>query len=121
MVKCEESGHLEVSQQTIGEVFIHTPEDPEGLWIHRSVADVLNQREFDEMRKGFRIGLFNSRGVTNWTQGEKEYELAEDYRQKAEEVELEGFQRLASVLRKLAETYDRQGNRAEEVDPFEMR
>jgi hypothetical protein len=60
---CTESGHLEVALINIGEVLIHTPPDPDGLWIHRAVAAALNDREADDMRDGFRTGTYNSRGV----------------------------------------------------------
>lgn len=60
---CTESGHLEVALVHIGQVLIHTPPDPDGLWIRRVVAAALNDREFDDMRAGFSTGTYNSRGV----------------------------------------------------------
>ena len=58
---CTESGHLEVALITIGEVLIHAAADPDGLWIHRTVAAALNDRTADELRDGFSTGTFNSR------------------------------------------------------------
>ena len=106
-VLCMESGHLEVALSTIGEVLIHAPADPEGLWIHRAVAMALNER--DELRRGFSIGKYNSRGVhlTDQT-GNPERELAEHFRNKAEEIENAGFHRFATALRNLATQYDRE-------------
>lgn len=104
---CTESGHLEVALINIGEVLIHAPPDPGGLWIHRAVADALNDREADDMRNGFRTGTYNSRGV-HWVDptGQPERDLAEQFRRKAEEVEDAGFQRLAGTLRSVADGYD---------------
>lgn len=109
---CAESGHLEVAFIHIGEVLIHTPPDPDGLWIHRAVAAALNDREADDVRSGFRTGIFNSRGV-HWVDptGKPERELAEQFLSKAEEVENAGFQRFAVTLRGLADGYNREAER----------
>lgn len=109
---CAESGHLEVAFITIGEVLIHTPPDPNGLWIHRAVASALNDREADKMRVGFRTGIYNSRGVfTVDPTGKSERELAGKFRTKAEQVENAGFPRFAVTLRDLANGYDREAGR----------
>lgn len=109
---CMASGHLEVALISIGEVLIHTPPDPDGLWIRRVVAAALNDREADDMRDGFSTGTYNSRGA-HWVDptGKPERELAEQFRRKAEEVENAGFQRFAVTLRRLADDYDREAER----------
>lgn len=109
---CTESGHLQVALINIGEVLIHTPPDPDGLWIRRAVAAALNDRDADDMRAGFRTGTYNSRGV-HWVDptGKPERELAEQFRNKAEEIENAGFQRFAVTLRCLADGYDREAER----------
>ncbi len=105
---CTESGHFEVALITIGEVLIHAPTDPGGLWIHQVVAKSLNERDADDMRRGYKTGTYNSRGVY-WVDpiGKPERELAQQFRSKAEEVENAGFQRFAVTLRDLADGYDR--------------
>lgn len=109
---CTASGHLEVALINIGEVLIHTPPAPEGLWIRRAVAAALNDREADHMRDGYRTATYNSRGV-HWVDptGKPERELAEQFRSKAEEIENAGFQRFAVTLRGLADSYDREAER----------
>lgn len=109
---CEESGHLEVALINIGEVLIHAPSDPDGLWIHQTVATALNDRDAENMRDGFRTGAYNSRDA-HWVDptGKPEYELAEHFRRKAEDVENAGFQRFAFTLRGLAESYQREAER----------
>lgn len=108
----EASGHLEVALITVGEVLIHSPADPDGLWIHRAVARALNDREADDMRSGFATSIYNSRGV-HWVDptGAPERELAQQFRRKAEEVEDAGFQRFAVTLRNVAAGYDREADR----------
>lgn len=106
---CEESGHLGAALFNIGKVLIHTPPDPDGLWIRRAVAAALNDREADDMRNGYSTGTYNLRGAhfVDPT-GKPERELAEQFRNKAEEVENAGFQRFAVTLRGLAEGYNRE-------------
>lgn len=109
---CSESGHLDIALITIGEVLIHPPADPDGLWIHRTIGEALNDRDSEDMRNGYRDGLFNARGFhTVDPTGKPEKELAEQFRQKAEDVENAGFQRLATTLRSLADNYERESIR----------
>jgi hypothetical protein len=105
---CTESGHIDIAMTHVGQVLIHCPPDPQGLWINKAVASALNARDAKEMRSGFSLELFNSRGVhfVDPT-GAPERKLAEQYRQKAEEVENAGYYRFAVTLRSLAESYDR--------------
>lgn len=109
---CTESGHLEVAFTHIGQVLVYCPPDPQGLWIDYTVADALNAKGADEMQNGFRIGLYNSRGIHGIDPtGKPERELADQYRQKADDVENAGYQRFAALLRRLAEEYDRDADR----------
>ena len=107
-----ESGHLEVALSHIGNVLIHVPIDPDGLWINCAVARALNDHAHDDMRKGFCIGKSNSRGVY-WVDptGKPEKDLAEQFRVKAEKIENAGFHRFATSLRNLANEYEREAER----------
>lgn len=111
-MSCAESGHLEVALTHIGHVLFYCPPDPSGLWINRVVADVLNAKDADDIRNGFNSEIYNSRGV-HWIDptGKPEKELAENYRKKAEDVENAGYQRLAAMLRVLAEEYIHEAER----------
>jgi hypothetical protein len=117
---CEESGHLEIAISRIGHVLIHSPPDPDGLWIHRSVATALNARDANDMRDGFRTELYNSRGV-HWVDptGQGERELTQKYRTQADEVEAHGYHRLASSLRELAASYEREAEQQASEDVFD--
>lgn len=103
------SGHLKPALSHIGRVLIHSPGDPDGLSLHRAVAEVLNAREFEGMRRGFRVATYNSRGV-HWVDptGKPELELADKYWHQAEEMENAGYQRLATTLRGISESYKRE-------------
>jgi hypothetical protein len=110
--QCEESGHLEVALSTIGGVLIHYIADPDGLWIHRAIAEALNAEDAGRIRHGFSIGTANSRGVhfVDPT-GNPEKELAAKYRQQADEVENETYFRFADTLRSLAASYEEEAKR----------
>jgi len=107
-----ESGHIKIALQHIGSVLIHCPSDPGGLWMHHTVADVLNGQDFEEMRRGFSIAIHNSRGV-HWVDptGKPEKELASKYRRQAEEIENGGYYRIAATLRNVAESYEHEAER----------
>lgn len=115
----DETGHAEVAQIQIGHVLTRTPADPGGLWIHETVAELLNQRDTGEMRSGFTTQLFNDRGVHGFTHGKDERRLANENREKAEALNSKGFTRFATVMRKFAERYERQANCEAKRNPFE--
>jgi len=112
LVSASDSGHLEVCQSLIGKVLIHTPPDPDGLWIHRAAATLLNDKDANEMRAGFLNGIYNSRG-THWVDstGAPERALAAKYRDSASKVETAGYYRFAESLRSLSESYEREANK----------
>ena len=95
--------------QEVGKVLFYSPQDPDGLWIHRSVADVLNAKDAADLRLGYEIEIFNSRGAHFVDpEGKPERELANHYRKQAEEVEMNGYHRLAASLREDAASYERE-------------
>lgn len=117
---CEKTGHVEVAMSQLGQVLIYTPPDPGGLWIHKTVAETLNAKDAEEMRRGFHTGVFNSRGVvTVVPSGAPEDELAAKYNAKADEVEAAGYHRFAVTMRSLAETYAREAERIRKEHSFE--
>jgi hypothetical protein len=118
-VACAESGHLKSALRQIGHVFVYAPADPDGLWLHRSVATALNEKDAEDIRQGFTTELFNLRGVHSWTAGREERELSAKYRDQAEKIESAGFQRLATALKELAASYERDAERQATKDPLD--
>lgn len=112
IASCTESGHLEIALSKVGQVLIHVPADPGGLWVHRSAAEVLNSKDAKAMRNGYQTAWFNARGG-HWVdpEGRPEKDLAMKYRTQADEVEIAGYQRLAITLRELAGSYERDAER----------
>lgn len=68
----------------------------------------MNSRERSSLRDGYSTGIYNSRGVhTVDPEAKPERALAEMYRQRADQVENAGYQRLSTTLRGVADSYDR--------------
>jgi hypothetical protein len=118
--ECTESGHLEIAMIMVGHVLVHVPPDPDGLWINHAAAKVLNDKNAEDMRDGFRTEIFNSRGA-HWVDpsGEPEMDFAAKYRKQAEALELAGYHRLANTLRELSKTYENEAERIRSRYPFD--
>ena len=119
-ISCEASGHLRIALDQTGKVLAHSPADPSGLWIHKGAAEVLNNKEHDLMRVAFRVEISNQRGTFTWTAGREERNLAADFQKKADEIEKEGYFRLAASVRDLAASYERDAEREASEDPFDI-
>jgi hypothetical protein len=103
---CAKSDHLDIALIKIGRVLVNSPEDSSGLWINKTIAIALNEKNARKMREGYRSGIFNSRGVHKIDPtGKPELELSEKYADKANKVEDAGFHRLAIILRDLSRYY----------------
>ncbi|HWV99353.1 MAG TPA: hypothetical protein VNZ64_06625 [Candidatus Acidoferrum sp.] len=117
--RTKESGHYRIALDQIGQVLPHSPPDPDGLWIHRSVAAALNGKDAEEMRSGFTCQLINMRGVYGFSAGKEELKIAAGYHKQADALEASGFHRLATAMRELAKHYERDAERDSKRDPFE--
>jgi hypothetical protein len=108
----EKSGHLTVGLQKAGEVFIHGPADADGLFMSHAVAGVLNREDMAELRHGYELAVYNSRGVhfVDPT-GAPERDLSTDFQRRAEALENAGYHRLAVTLRSIADGYTREAER----------
>lgn len=110
--KSIESGHYEVAMTHLGRVLYYGGSDPDGLWIHQSIAELLDKKENDHIRRGFSSEIYNSRGVHAIDpSGTEERILADSWRRRADEIEKLGFIHFASSLKELANSYDREAER----------
>lgn len=107
-----QTGHLGVALTLIGHILFYTPADKDGFWINRDIAELLNKKEYDDLRQGYRTEIINSRGV-HWVDptAKPENELAEKYRQQAEDCKKSTFHRFAIILEDAAKSYDREAER----------
>lgn len=103
---CTKSDRLEVGLSNFGKVLFYSPKDNDGFWINKNVAEILNKEDADIIRDGFRIEAFNSLGIINYDSEGSAYEIkAEEYYQKADDADKEGYYRLAKEMRKLADNF----------------
>lgn len=109
---CTESGHLAVAKIQIGKVLFYTPQDSDGFWINKTVAELLNHKDNEEVRRGFRSECINSRGVHSVDPTAKpEKDLSEKYKKQAESCESQGYGRLAKIMRDIAHSYEEEAKR----------
>jgi len=109
---CDESGRLDAALTYIGEVLFYTPPEIDGFWINKVVAEVLNEKDAERIRNGFKLKVYNSRGVHSVDPtGKPEKKLASKYQVHAEETENAGYPRFANTLREIARNYERDAER----------
>jgi hypothetical protein len=113
------SGHFDVAMSQIGQVLPYSPADQNGLWIHHSVAKMLNNKDAERMRSGFTMELFNRRGVHGFSAGKEERQIAASNREKAEVLEHHGYHRFANAMLEFAKSYEREADRESKRDPYE--
>lgn len=109
---------LEIGLMILGETLAYTPPDAHGFWIQRKVAEALNDRESEPMRRGFTVRLYNDRGVHGFTNGKAEMDLATHYTQRAEAAEHAGYPRLGAAMRELASSYQKESRLFGSGHPF---
>lgn len=108
---CEASGRWEVAQAYIGHVLAYGPKDPDGFWLHRAAAEVLDAKGNGGMIGGLVSEYFSQRGVYSPSGGKAEGELAARYEKMGQEADTAGFPQLAAGMRGLADTYRREAER----------
>ena len=97
-----------IVKQTIGNGLSYARKLENGL-VDEFIIKELNKIENEEMRRGYRLGIFNQRGV-RWIdpEGKPEYQLAEKYKALAETAEEMGYAKYAETLRIIADGYIRE-------------
>ncbi len=115
-----ESGRFQIAMSQFGHVLLHSPPDPDGFWMNKAIARVLDAKDASNMRDGYRTELFNSRGVFSPSGGKNERGIAASYLAKAKSAEAQGFHRISATLKDLAKSYEAQAERDEQRDPFDF-
>lgn len=106
----EKEGRLVVGDITIGNVFAHSPADPDGTWPCAAVQQVIEETTSPEIERGFLQGIFNNRGSTSRAMdegGAQERELAKKYQAWADKVLLR-FPKVSKLLSHMASDYEAQ-------------
>ena len=111
-IKTIESGHFEMAMNHLGHVLYYVGSDPNGLWINQSVAEIIEIKDNDDIRRGFYFEIINSRGAHFVDKtGKAEYEIADSWRRKTEEVEKLGFINFATTLKSVVTYYEHEAER----------
>jgi hypothetical protein len=106
---CASKGRARIGDTRIGEALAYAPADPDGVWPHRAVRDLIEEAESRDLESGLHAGRINGRGV--WTKspsegGLPERELAKSYLTNSRALTAR-WPRTATVLASLAQTYER--------------
>lgn len=117
--KCKATGHLDVALNRVGHVLVYSPPDPDGLLIHHSVAEILNEEDNGKIREGFNNAYFNPMVFRAITPGKIDLSLYNKYRSYAEEIEKKGYIVFATSLRELADSQKRSDEHLSSIDPFD--
>lgn len=110
--QAKEDKRYEITMQEIGKVFYYYPETEDGLWLPKEVAEVIDGVDSEDIRVGYALEIYNSRGV-HWVdpEGKPEQALADKWFRRAEIAENEGFPRFGAKLRQVSESYKRDAQR----------
>lgn len=102
----KQSNHLLTAASVINRILIYTPADRNGEWIDLNIAAYLDDKESKKAREDFADAVYESRGVhTIDPDGKPEIRLAQLYKDRADEISLQGFARFANTLETIADTY----------------
>ena len=111
--KCEDSGHLEVCDERIGEVLAMDPEDSDE-WPDIPIRDMIDEIDSDALARGFRVGIYNKNGSVPFEgRGIRENELAGKYHRFANQCEME-WPKTAASLQRVAKDYEEEAKRENE-------
>ena len=111
-----ESDRAAVADVTIGEWLSDCQPESDGTWPPSVIAEVLDDDQHEDMRRGFQTGVFNNRGVTSRAMGEggaQERTLAARFRERAAAVAIR-YPRLAEALRSVAKHYEHDARREDD-------
>ena len=102
----KEAGLLDVCDSHIGQILSFSPLSPDGLWPCAEVCEVLEMIPGQAIESGFCTGKYNQRGVVcRGRGGKQEWDLAKNYRTYLEIIRIK-WPRTASVLEKIAYSYE---------------
>lgn len=110
---CAEHGRVEAGDRKIGELLSKAPAEEDGGWPCLPVCEAMERIASQPMDDGFRIGVFNKRGVHSRgidEGGAQERKLAAKYRGWAQQRAYD-YPYVSRVLERIAVNYDQEAGR----------
>lgn len=106
---CSKYGRKEIGDQCIGKLLSQSGPDQDGVWPCRTVCEAFEAFQSEHIAEGFMVGKYNQRGA-HWRGegGQLERDLAADYQLWAEKLNYD-FPFVASILRRIAASYENEG------------
>lgn len=106
VAKCRSTGHAELILRYVGKLLYNAPSDPNGFWIDRRLANIINGKEMGGLREGYNEGVYMSLGAREVDfEAKLELAMVGELNHKSAECEEQGLFRFAASLRKLALQY----------------
>lgn len=108
---CFDYGRAEIGDQIIGRLLSSTPAEEDGVWPCLPVCEVMERIGSQQIATGFRLGVYNSRGMhVRGEGGMQERALAAKYRGWAKNLVFD-YPYVGGVLENIAANYDRDAGR----------
>jgi hypothetical protein len=112
-----EAHRAAIGAQYIGRILQHAPKGSDGIWPAEPVRDLIEELHDSDLEIGLELEVQNSRGVTSrglTDGGRQEHVLAERYRGDADRLRSTSWQRTATLLRRIADDFERDARREDE-------
>ena len=113
----QEAGRQSIAERMLGQAYARFASRWQWEeWLPGPLADLLDPPDSANLREGFRIGVYNARGVTRRVPqngGAQERELAAQFRGAADRYRIL-YPRLSAAIRAIAETYEREAKREDD-------
>ena len=109
---CREHGRSQIGDEQIGQLLSRAPSEEDGSWPCRPVCEVMERVASPDIAIGFRVGVYNARGVVSRSLDEggvQERERSARYRAWAERLVFD-YPYVANILERIAKRYDREAD-----------
>ena len=102
-----ESGYLGMAMFHIGKLFYYAPKDITGFWINKKIAEFLDEKDNNDIRRGYLNKAIYSRGahIVDKT-GSEEKRISEFWMNRSKELESESFVYFAITAKEISVYYE---------------
>lgn len=107
----KDAGRQTIGDKIIGNLLSYCPSGEDDIWPHEAIRNLVEEVQSPDLEIGIAVGKENQRRVSTkspFEGGEKERELAEEYRERADALRIE-WPRTASILREIAKSFEQGG------------